>query len=190
MNRVGFFERLAHLSADDLERVQTAYWFSKNVHRTQSRDTGERYFEHPRRAALILLDVGLHDAETLETALLHDALEDTFAPPKVYVQLFGPEVFKNILLLSKSVPSFDPLTGEMIGRAKKDAEVYWQGIATGNICVRRVKCADRIDNLRSCADWPPERKDKYRAETVSRILPFAKDTDPQLYALLLEHSAV
>src|ERR1700689_1313481 len=92
--RESFFNRVApDLSAMELKRLQVAYWFAKDVHREQQRDNGERYFEHVRSVALILMDRGIRNIECLIIALIHDVMEDTDAPDGVILDLFGPVVY-------------------------------------------------------------------------------------------------
>ena len=77
MNRKQFFASLKeNVDATELRRIQAAYWIAKEAHRQQARDCGERYFEHPRRTASILIRHGVIDTHTILLALLHDTLED------------------------------------------------------------------------------------------------------------------
>ena len=43
------------LSSKYMDLVMLAYRLSKYGHRNQERDSGKRYFEHPKRVALILM---------------------------------------------------------------------------------------------------------------------------------------
>src|ERR1035437_10440008 len=78
-----FMARFSGLSKRQRDALELAYQFPKAAHgeQLQTRLTGERYFEHPRFAALILLDeCGLNKSEDLPIicgTLLHDVLEDT-----------------------------------------------------------------------------------------------------------------
>ncbi len=177
MDRNGFFNLLKFRPAGELQKIQSAYWLGKRAHEHQTRDTGERYFEHPRAAALILVEHGIVDTETVIVALLHDVIEDTFVPGCLLVDLFGAETYHSVLLLSKKVPVVDLLTGEIIAWGKKDADDYYQNIAEARKTVRLVKCADRLHNLRSCTHWERERKERYIAETLKYIMPIAGNTD-------------
>lgn len=78
-NRQTFRERLVgNFSEEDIRFIEYAYDISKEAHRTHSRDSGERYFEHPRAGALIILDeLGLYDRDLLISFLLHDTGEDS-----------------------------------------------------------------------------------------------------------------
>ena len=179
MNRLEFFSLLRNLPPPDLKLVQNAYWYAKNVHRLDRRDSGERYFEHCRRVPLILIqERGIYEARTIATGLTHDSVEDTFAPPDVLLALLGPEVYESVEILSKTTPAFDCLTGLMVARGKKDTELYWEQIVKAPARARLVKCADRLDNLRSFGIWSEERRQRYVAETKRWILPIASATDP------------
>lgn len=181
MNRVDFFKQLGSFyRAEEIRRVQKAYWLSKNVHRPQKRDDGERYFEHPRRVARLLIDIGHRNVDTVITALLHDVVEDTWTPDHVIVDLFGPQVWENISLLSKTRPVLDPVNMEMISVARIDKEIYFNQIARANLAVRLVKVADRIDNTTDLPAFKEERKQKYIKETKEFILPIAEKTDVEL----------
>lgn len=174
MNRNDFFDRIKNLPTEELERIQCAYWLSKDVHRTQTRDTGERYFNHPRRVALQLIDAGYTDSVVL--ALLHDAIEDTNVPFRVIIRIFGADTWKDLLLLSKAVSFVDPVTGQTIGHVKKETEAYYGELMSAPKHVRLVKLADRLDNLSDMANFTPERKAKYIQETEKYVIPLAKTT--------------
>ncbi len=176
MNRKQFFASLKeNVDATELRRIQAAYWIAKEAHRQQARDCGERYFEHPRRTASILIRHGVIDTHTILLALLHDTLEDTPLPQTVILEQFGAAVLKDVLLLSNRYAIFDESTGEITRWEKKEKADYYVAIATAGIAVRIVKIADRIDNLRSMDDvWPKERQAWYRRDTKRHILPFAE----------------
>jgi len=189
MNREMFFGLLKDkLSARDLKLIQNAYWFAKDAHRAQTRDDGERYFEHCRRVALVLIrERGIFDPEIIVTALTHDVGEDTTVPPDVIFSLFGPSVYEWTQLLSKTLPVFDATTGAVTLRGKKDLQKYFWAIQSGPIPAGLVKCADRTDNMRSFGCWPPERKAKYIRETREYIIPIAQKVDPWFVDELSKH---
>ena len=184
MCRDRFFSLLSGLPSYGLKQVQTAYWLAKNVHRTQSRDSGERYFEHPRRVALELLDHDILDARTIVDGLLHDVLEDTYTPPPVICQLFGSDTYRDLTLLSKKLPAMDEVTGQIQGWISKLTEEYFTALMRAPHHVRLVKCADRLDNLKSCDIWPTDRIRRYRTETERLIIPLAQITDQDFLAKL------
>jgi (p)ppGpp synthase/HD superfamily hydrolase len=185
MNRETFFKTLADkLKVDELTYVQRMYWLVKDAHRRQSRRlTGERYFEHVRRVSLDLaVTYGYWDAMTIAEGLGHDLIEDTFVLPSIIVDLFGQELYDDILSLSKDLPSFNPITGHMIARAKVKDDSYYQSLAIVRVRPRRVKGCDRIDNLADLAAWEPARREKYIIETRTKVLPIVLDTDIRMAA--------
>src|SRR3989338_9065730 len=97
-------------------------------------------------SALILFEYGNPSADEIITALLHDTIEDGFAPPDIIKSLFGEDVENAVLILSKTTPAFNEM-GTLTERMKKPIEEYFREIANGDISVKRVKLADRLHNL-------------------------------------------
>ena len=109
--------------------------------------------------------------------LLHDVVEDTDTPLTVIVSLFGALMWKRLLLVSKKVPVFDPVTGEVRGRTKKALAVYFDEIRTADLVVRRGKLLDRLDNLSDMRAFTFARRKKYLCETRRYLLRIAVNTD-------------
>ncbi len=179
INREKFFSMLAHRPTEEMETIQDAYWLAKDGHRVQKRDDGQRYFEHPRRVAMILMGFGRQETSIIVTSLLHDLIEDTFVPPRIIVGRFGTTIWHNISTLSHRIPLFDPVDGGVIGYEKKDRSEYYASICGSDEAVRLVKCADRYDNL-DIKHWAEPRQRHYLAETRKYVLPIAAATHPDL----------
>lgn len=178
MDRETFFDHLKEkLTPEELMRVQRGYWFAKNTHRFQRRDTGERYFEHCRRVASILIERNAYNADSITLALIHDVVEDGFTPPGVILKLFGATLYRWAFLLSKKLPVFDEITGRVLVWGKIDIAPYFSSVAHAEQEVRMVKLADRLDNLRSIGNWSCSRIERYIKETVKFIIPIAESTD-------------
>lgn len=187
MNRKEFFEKLAPaLVGQDDSSIAHAYWFAKATHRGQTRDEGERYFEHCRRVALILIEFGHPSVKQVNTALLHDCDEDGFLPEKILEMLFGREVAEAVSVLSNVRSMYDGETGAIVEKRKKDQTEYFQAIATAKEWVREVKLADRLDNIQTMSVWPQPRIEKYLRETEEFILPIALATNRRLHRKLQE----
>jgi (p)ppGpp synthase/HD superfamily hydrolase len=186
MNRKQFFDLLRGTSAGDLQQIQTAYWLGKNGHRLEVRSSGERYFEHVRDVAVYLIEHRLADTDVIVRALLHDAIENTNTPMEVYVNLFGHETWEDLFILSKKIPIFDPVTGQIYGTFKKPNDEYYKGVATGSRRVRLVKLSDRRHNMTTmmAGGWSAEKQADYARETEEFLLPIAHNTDPGLTAEL------
>jgi len=161
-NRKAFFDRLTHLNSREVELVDTAYDFGKYAHRMQQRKTGERYFEHPRAVALILIDeVGITDARIISAALLHDVLEDTHLLTMARAEkLFGKDVavWLDFLTKQKSVAAYYNRLSE---------EAPWQALL--------VKFADRLHNIRMMKPGLDEQwRRNYSRETKREFPPLGK----------------
>jgi len=163
-NRKAFFKRLEPFMApSELLRVELAYTLAKFGHRAQTRkeidDVGNnvRYFEHPRRVALILIDeVKVVSPELVISALIHDGIEDTRdLTPAMIEHCFGADVARIVKTLSKS-----PKEGYL---DRFNMSTDWRSYV--------VKACDRLDNLRSLGPMPKEFVLKQLDETRSKYYP-------------------
>lgn len=173
-----FFNELSGMSEPDLLDVQAAYWLAKESHRTQNpRDDGDRYFEHPRQVACILIRAGYRDKWSVIRGLLHDTIEDTTLPKVIIVRQFGEAMWHSLAILSKEIPEFHPQTGQIVSRIKKPIAEYWRCIADAPPLERAVKLADRLHNQETIGAQTPERQLRKCSETREFVLPIAKNTD-------------
>jgi len=187
MNRQEFFKKIpSYIGDNELDYIKNAYWLSKLIHRGQMRDSGERYFEHPRRVALNAIKYSkerVYLVSEIVLAFLHDGEEDGFPPEGLLERLFGPNIYRGLTLLSKMIPHFDKKTSE-ITKTKKNNDDYYRAIAKDPWpVIRRIKIFDRLDNISSMSAWPKERQEKYLKETYKYVLPLAKDDPPLKNAL-------
>ncbi len=149
----------------ELMLVEVAYVFSKHGHRAQVRKnekdprTGKalRYFEHPRRVTLILIDiVGCVEPAVLQAALIHDGVEDTkLIRPLLVEVVFGEKVANIVKLLSKK-----PKRGYLK-----------RLVAFGDWRVLLIKACDRLDNLRTMTTSSREFQIKQVTETRKKYFP-------------------
>ena len=176
-NRESFLRRLYSppgsvlFSEDEATRIEMAYDLAKLAHRWQLRKDGTRYFEHPRRVALQLLDaIELYDCETIIVGLLHDGYEDSpkhVNPAKVRV-LGGEGAARKLRLLSK-VPKED-----YVERLLKYAD--WMTL-TAKLC-------DRYDNYGDLEGRDDAFQRKQTLETRDVYLPLFEhlsDITPKPY---------
>ena len=179
--RTTFITRLQnHFCQSDIQLIEYAYDLSKSAHRTQNRDSGERYFEHPRAGCLILMDeLGLYDRNLLIGFLLHDVGEDTALLGNVtksydefvttarfrITRSFGPDVADIVIRLTK--PSVDNVRFY----SKPEAFDYYISELEKNPAAIIDKLTDRLHNLRSL---PGNQKGKIQRqinETESVYIP-------------------
>lgn len=163
-NREKFFKRLSGLTPEQLFLVELAYDIAKEGHGYlgQERDGGERYFEHVRAVALILIDeFGIADYVAICLALLHDVTEDTYIwkVPGRLSFIFGPTIGAGAHMLAK-------LPKESYSSKDEQLNQYFDPMFKTKIWqVLPVKIADRIHNLRTMNEvWTEERQEKYRDE--------------------------
>jgi len=162
-NRDTFLERLhtppgnVIFSVTEIARIELAYDQAKYAHRAQERKDGTRYFEHPRKVALLLLDaIGLYDAAAVIAALLHDAYEDSpkYVTPEKIGVIGGEEASRMVRFLSK-VP--------------KDG--YLDRLALAGWKTLVVKLCDRYDNFSDLDGTSEEFQRKQTIETRDVYLP-------------------
>lgn len=159
-----FFARLTELPATDIHDIELAYALSKFSHRHQTRkeldpETGQplRYFEHTRRAALVLIDEAkVLNPALIICALLHDGMEDTrlIDYPRVK-QWFGREIAEIVRLLTKE-DGVDYLV-------RLHVEADWRSLV--------LKACDRLDNLRSLSAGSKEFQARQIKETREKYFP-------------------
>lgn len=126
---------------EDVVRISVAYDMAKGHHAHLTRKseknpdgTPVRYFEHVRRVALILMDEGeiVDSPNIVIKGLLHDAYEDTRLGHEAIRMVFGEEVSRDVLMMSK----------------RPKAGFAERLLRHGSWEVLAVKVADRVDNLR------------------------------------------
>lgn len=179
VNETGLWSHLfAHLNSD---LVQRAYALARRVHADHTRDEGTPYILHPLRVALILAEeCHISDPEVIAAALLHDVIEDSASLTAAELEReFGARVARMVALLTReTVPPEH--------KAQRD-EAYYARIAAADADTRRLKCADRLDNLRHIHLSPePGKAERYKQQTRQHELLIARETDPYLYQQLLE----
>lgn len=156
----------------DIARVDYAYDMAKHGHRNQFRESGERYFEHVRATALIMVDeLGITDVDMIMASLLHDMLEDTYllTPERIKIT-FGERVARMICAISK--PRKDDPRFATNGERQ---EWYFKQIANANIEEKIVKLADRLHNLRTLNQCSKEKQLRKIEETKIKYLPLLDD---------------
>ncbi|MDD5341120.1 MAG: HD domain-containing protein [Patescibacteria group bacterium] len=176
IGREEFIEKLEDkLLPSELNLVILAYVLAKYGHRGQTRESGERYFEHPKSCALILIDeLKIYDPRMLCSALLHDLPEDSFILNFWDIEhIFGKEVKKAVQFLTKKSAT-DLSDGITLQK-------YFQKLRRSNNKTRILKLVDRLHNLRTLSSCDREKQVRKIKETIIYILPIAEETDQYLY---------
>ncbi len=177
-DRESFFARVHKFAPPghkDEALIKKAYQEAKDAFRGTHRQMGERYFEHCRAVALILIDIlGVTDAEAIAAALLHDIIEDCrrmWWQSRVEHE-FGPAVA--FLVDAVTMPE-----GDFADRDTRIAAFHAQILkATAtDIRVIKIKLADRLHNLVTCDALTREKQARMVEETELYYLPVAKQYD-------------
>ncbi len=129
--------------SDEYKLIEKAYETAKEAFRGKNREGGERYFEHLRAVALILiLHLRVRDPNVIAAALLHDILEDIEGWTQEHIALmFNQRVAELVFWVSKD-------DSELYGGDKEERNREYHRKL--NIAVREailVKLADRLHNV-------------------------------------------
>lgn len=147
--------------------ILAALQFAAQKHSRQRRKDSEAtpYINHPIAVAEVLATIGrVTDLVTLQTAILHDTLEDTATTPQELDEHFGQEVRLLVQELSdeKSLPK----------QERKRLQIQHAPHLSAR--AKQVKIADKICNLVDItatqpADWALPRKRDY-LEWAERVV--------------------
>ncbi|MDJ0993633.1 MAG: bifunctional (p)ppGpp synthetase/guanosine-3',5'-bis(diphosphate) 3'-pyrophosphohydrolase [Dinoroseobacter sp.] len=148
--------------------IEAAYSYGREMHRGQTRHSGEEYFTHPVAVAAILAEQRLDDS-TIVTALLHDTLEDTRSTYSELEARFGREIAE----LVNGVTNLTNL--ELSSRETKQAENFRKLFMamSKDLRVILVKLGDRLHNMRTIKHMHPEKQAKKARETMDIFAPLA-----------------
>lgn len=171
-NHRSFLDRVRwKVSLQELKMIDFAYDLAKygHGHKNQMRESGERYFEHCRATALILIDeFRIFNAEIIEAGLLHDILEDSFLLTYDRIELvFGVRVARIVESLTKHP---DKPAAQYVEQIKGEANYSGLGVLY-------VKLADRLHNLRTLGACSPEKQRRKIEETKTFYLPLVGRLD-------------
>lgn len=152
----------------DLELLEEVYRFAEELHKKQTRKSGEAYIIHPLSVALILAQLGL-DEKAVAAGLLHDVVEDTDCKQKCLENNFGPEV----AFLVNGVTKLSKL--ECNSKEERQLESYRKMFLSmaEDVRVVMIKLADRLHNMRTLKYQSPEKQKAIAQETLEIYAPIA-----------------
>ncbi|MCF7812777.1 HD domain-containing protein [Candidatus Gracilibacteria bacterium] len=155
----------------DLEKIEKAYQFAKNIHASQKRKSGEPFIIHPIEVAQIVYEIG-GDENMICAALLHDVLEDADNPEqaeeKIH-EIFGQDIFFLVHAISKDIRIEDRMLRqeEYTDRLEKLLKM--------DIAVFFLKMADLLHNMKTIQGLPPEKREKWIHELKNTYLPMMSE---------------
>jgi GTP pyrophosphokinase/guanosine-3',5'-bis(diphosphate) 3'-pyrophosphohydrolase len=179
--------RLDYLDSADVKRVREAYRFADEAHLGQFRASGEPYITHPIAVAGLCADWKL-DAQALQAALLHDAMEDCGVTKTQLIERFGAPTADLVDGLTK----LDKLNFST--REESQAESFRKMLLAmaRDVRVILIKLADRLHNMRTMAAVAPAKRMRIASETLDIYAPIAhrlglNQTYRELQELSFEH---
>ncbi|MBR3317111.1 MAG: bifunctional (p)ppGpp synthetase/guanosine-3',5'-bis(diphosphate) 3'-pyrophosphohydrolase [Atopobiaceae bacterium] len=159
----------AYLDAEGREKVERAYRYAAEGHRTQRRRSGEPYINHPVEVALILAKDLHMDSDTVCAALMHDIVEDTPATLEDVSEQFGQTV-------AELVDGVTKLTNIQVTNMDEKQALNLRKMVLAmsrDIRVVIIKIADRLHNMRTLAALPPHKREFKSRETMDVYAPLA-----------------
>lgn len=157
-----------------LQEVKKAYDLAAEIHKGQSRQSGEAYIVHPLTVAMNLLEMEVYDPDTISAALLHDTIEDA----KGEFSNFSKEDIADLI---------NPTIAELVDGVTKIGRMEFstkeeQNLAnmrkiinglTKDVRIILIKLADRLHNMRTLEFKKPQKQIENSEETLHLYVPIA-----------------
>lgn len=171
-NHEQFFEQIELLYPKPDVRyyfIKRAYQVTKDAFRPNTRWTGERYFEHLRIVALILIHhLRIIDHELIAAALLHDIVEDKKEWPIVRViEEFGTRVGGLVAYLTNP-------NKEKYPTQEQQEYIIRRKLVNAHREFFYIKLADRLHNLSTLHSQSRQKQERKIEETKRLYLPYAE----------------
>ena len=157
---------------EEMQMLDRAIEFTKQVHAHQTRHSGEPYYTHPESVAIMLANMGM-DSHTILAGLMHDVIEDgkdiTY---EKLASMFGRDIAGMVDGVTKLTKTGK---NEMISREDIQAESFRKMfLAIANdIRVVIIKLNDRLHNMRTLQYCSEEKQIRKARETLDIYAPLA-----------------
>ncbi len=169
----------------DIPLLNKAMDVTIKYHGSQTRESGDPYYQHPFEVAKIVTDMHL-DFTCVITALLHDTIEDTDLLLEDVERDFGHEVAKLVDGVTKLTKiKFQP---EQVRQAESFRKFLLA--MSDDIRVLLIKLADRLHNMRTIESIKStDKKMRIALETMEIYAPLAERIGAQQIKLELQDLA-
>ena len=157
---------------EEMQTLDRAIEFTKQVHAHQTRHSGEPYYTHPENVAIMLANMGM-ESHTILAGLMHDVIEDgkdiTY---EKLASMFGQDIAGMVDGVTKLTKTGK---NEMISREDIQAESFRKMfLAIANdIRVVIIKLNDRLHNMRTLQYCSEEKQIRKARETLDIYAPLA-----------------
>ena len=154
-------------SKEDIELIQKARDFALKAHADQTRNSGEKYFNHLFATAKNIAEIGMSPI-TISAGFLHDLLEDTDIAPQEIEKEFG----KEILFLIDGVTKLGGIKYRGTSRYNESLRKLFV-LMSQDIRVLIIKLCDRLHNMQTLEYVPKEKQLRIATETLEIYAPIA-----------------
>ncbi|MBQ7073478.1 HD domain-containing protein [bacterium] len=173
-----------YLSESDIQKIRDTYEFTKAAHAGVYRLSGEPYIIHPMKVAENLMEIN-PDLVSIQTAILHDVIEDTDFTYDDIKETFGLEIAD----LCEGLKKVSTVKYRGEERSLETLKKTFLAMAK-DLRVIFIKLADRMHNIQTLQYHPkPEKRDRIANETLKVYAPVAKRLGLYTYQLYLENGA-
>lgn len=148
--------------------IDRTFFVADFAHKDQKRASGEPYIIHPIAVATVIVQMHL-DVESVQAALLHDVVEDTFITSKMLEEEFGSTVNEIV----DGVTKLDKLRFHDYKEAQMENFRKMILAMTKDIRVILIKLADRTHNMRTLGALRPDKRVRIAKETLDVFVPIA-----------------
>jgi len=161
LDKIEYLNTKVKNPVDTLE-IKKGIYYARKYHGSQMRQSGDPYYSHPIEVAIMLAEFvadeapKLYNAIMLQSALLHDTIEDTELTEEMITQIFDEAVAKHVEGLTR-IKSYGKISAEeslnlLIIQKRYDTAL--------------IKLFDRIHNVQTLAAKSPEKAQKIIEETL------------------------
>lgn len=163
--------------------LKKAYDYAEQMHKGQSRKSGEAYIYHPLRVAKLVAQWGF-ESDVVAAALLHDIVEDCSVDSKDIETMFNLNIADTV----SAVTSMNKELYKKLGFNKQEidnlSDAHFQQSINTNALF--IKIADRLDNLYTIDAMPKDKQIGKAQHTREILIPLAKMEEAYLLVDLLE----
>ncbi|MGN1281300.1 MAG: bifunctional GTP diphosphokinase/guanosine-3',5'-bis pyrophosphate 3'-pyrophosphohydrolase [Succinivibrio sp.] len=158
----------SYLPESAIETIDRTFFVADFAHKDQKRASGEPYIIHPIAVATVIAQMHL-DVESVQAALLHDVVEDTFIDSQMLEAEFGATVNEIV----EGVTKLDKLRFHDYKEAQMENFRKMILAMTKDIRVILIKLADRTHNMRTLGALRPDKRVRIAKETLEVFVPIA-----------------
>ncbi|MDD3646194.1 MAG: RelA/SpoT family protein [Candidatus Gracilibacteria bacterium] len=150
------------------DEIYKAYYYARDAHEGQFRQSGDPYIIHPVEAVGILVSLK-PDLDTIQACFLHDVIEDTPKTKDDIEKNFG----KQVALLCSGMEKLSKVKYRGEDRNVGSLRKMFVAMAE-DLRVIFIKLSDRLHNMQTLRFHPsPEKRERIALETLNIYIPIA-----------------